>query len=89
MNTILNLDCFDRSPLNYRKRSWKSRSVLILWVTALGACGSDKSWEGILYPNRYDLTTHATYGFFESVKECRRVGEQLAGESGTYECGFE
>ena len=60
--------------------------VLVLWV------GCSDQWEGFVYPNKTDLTTHRNIGHFSSLEDCRAaargvLAELKAVDRGDYECG--
>lgn len=69
------------------------KHILIFSVFLLFACSVEDTWEGVIYPNKNDLTHHRNIGKFSSLEECRTatlgILEELnALTRGDYECGL-
>ena len=70
-----------------------ARLVLALLVVGGFSYACSEEWEGFVYPNKNDLTTHRNIGVFNSLEECRAAatatlqGLNALGR-GDYECGL-
>lgn len=64
----------------------------VLLLPLLSGCGTESSWEGVVYPDGSDLTEFRSIGTFSSFDECKsaaieelkRIGAQ---DTGDWECG--
>ena len=70
----------------------KYRRLACTVILILLACGERDTWEGFVYPDRGDLTSHVSLGAFQSLEACRiaalnKLAELRAEEGGDYECG--
>jgi hypothetical protein len=70
----------------------KIQRLLIIFSCLLLLACSDK-WDGFVYPNKNDLTTHVGIGAFKSLEECRDsaravISKTSSVERGDYECGL-
>ena len=68
-----------------------TRTVLMLSCMFLSGCGG--SWEGFVYPDKEDLSTHIGIGSYSSLDECRvsalaSLRQISSPERGDYECGY-
>lgn len=68
------------------------RTLTIL--AALALCGCSEAWEGYVYPNKNNLSSHDFIGTFTSLEQCRaasigRLEATNAINRGTYECGLD
>lgn len=66
--------------------------ALLLTFSTLFGCSSDE-WEGFVYPNARNLSTHENIGKFDSFDSCRssalaRLSSIGSANSGTFECGL-
>jgi len=66
--------------------------LLLLPLGLLLCSGCSDTWEGFVYPNKNDLTTHRSLGEFPSLAACRAAARGILSElqaldRGDYECG--
>lgn len=70
----------------------KQQWVIVLATLLISGCGSTESWNGIVYPEKNDLSNSIKLGAFENLNECSirslivldRLGSLNKGD---YECG--
>ena len=67
--------------------------IFMFFVFLFFACSIGDTWEGVVYPNKDDLTHHSNLGKFSSLEKCRDAAlgvlEELnAMTRGDYECGL-
>lgn len=44
--------------------------IIFLFLIALLLCGCKEKWQGVVYPDKNNLTLYAKIGYFPSLKEC-------------------
>ena len=69
------------------------RKVGVVSLIAIILTGCGKDWEGFVYPNKNDLTSHVGIGHYKTLEECRAAAiaalQQISSvERGDYECGL-
>lgn len=77
------------------------RTTVALGLLALTGC-SNRTWQGVLYPDREDLTYWIELGTFQDLGACKASAKMILGQlqiarsftteeepppEGTYECG--
>jgi hypothetical protein len=62
--------------------------LALIVVTA--GCDFFQEWEGVVYPDRSDLTRSVSVGKFQTLDDCRAAALAALGSNrqGDYECGL-